>query len=67
MGITFFIPTQRNPQVYNSTGGRVPLWSLNLAEPADILAAVPVFRQASSAQWWRMLNVSRVMGWPQTC
>jgi len=50
MGITFFIPTQRNPQVYNSTGGRVPLRSLNLAEPADILAAVPVFRQASSAQ-----------------
>ena len=50
MGITFFIPTQWNPQVYDSTGGRVPQRSSSLAETADILAAVPVFRQASSAQ-----------------
>jgi hypothetical protein len=44
------IPTQWNLQVYDSTGGRVPQRSSSLAETADILAAVPVFRQASSAQ-----------------
>jgi hypothetical protein len=66
MGIAFFIPTSWNPQVFDSTGRRVPQRSSSLGETDDILAAVPVSRQARPLSDGGCLNVSRVMGCPQT-